>query len=58
MKNILSVVGAVFLELWKRYSSSITYHWDLSGFDQAEVGTANFILYLAIDNSFALFIVI
>lgn len=34
----MSVWGAAFLELWKRYSARITYQWDLSGFDTLEVG--------------------
>ncbi|EEC20511.1 transmembrane protein 16D, putative [Ixodes scapularis] len=32
----MSVWGAAFLELWKRYSARITYQWDLSGFDTLE----------------------
>lgn len=30
-------VGAVFLEMWKRYSADITHRWDLTGFDTCEV---------------------
>ncbi|XP_050048770.1 anoctamin-1 isoform X1 [Dermacentor andersoni] len=32
----MSLWGAAFLELWKRYSARITYQWDLSGFDTLE----------------------
>lgn len=32
----MSMWGAAFLELWKRYSARITYQWDLSGFDTLE----------------------
>lgn len=32
----MSIWGAAFLELWKRYSARITYQWDLSGFDTLE----------------------
>ncbi|XP_063237406.1 anoctamin-1 isoform X2 [Bacillus rossius redtenbacheri] len=29
----MSFWGTLFLELWKRYSASITHHWGLTGFD-------------------------
>lgn len=32
----MSLWGACYLELWKRYSARITYQWDLSGFDTLE----------------------
>ncbi|XP_022645886.1 anoctamin-1-like isoform X2 [Varroa jacobsoni] len=32
----MALWSAAFLELWKRYSSRITYQWDLSGFDTLE----------------------
>lgn len=32
----MSLWGAMFLEMWKRYSARITYQWDLSGFDSLE----------------------
>lgn len=32
----MSLWGAAYLELWKRYSARITYQWDLSGFDTLE----------------------
>ncbi|XP_042894879.1 anoctamin-5 isoform X2 [Parasteatoda tepidariorum] len=32
----MSLWGAVFLELWKRYSADITHKWDLTGFDTSE----------------------
>lgn len=30
------LLGAVFLECWKRYSAEITHRWDLTGFDVNE----------------------
>ncbi|GAB6018638.1 hypothetical protein CHUAL_000318 [Chamberlinius hualienensis] len=32
----MSIWGTVFLELWKRYSATITYNWDVTGFDLSE----------------------
>ncbi|XP_055925697.1 anoctamin-5-like isoform X1 [Argiope bruennichi] len=32
----MSLWGAVFLEMWKRYSADITHRWDLTGFDTSE----------------------
>ncbi|XP_035211145.1 anoctamin-1-like isoform X1 [Stegodyphus dumicola] len=32
----MSLWGAVFLEMWKRYSADITHRWDLTGFDTYE----------------------
>lgn len=35
-KEYVLVLGAVFLECWKRYSAEITHRWDLTGFDIQE----------------------
>lgn len=34
--NLVYFKGALFLELWKRYSAEITHRWDLTGFDVQE----------------------
>lgn len=40
-KIVFLYTGAVFLELWKRYSADITHRWDLTGFDTSEVSLKN-----------------
>lgn len=40
------VPGAVFLEMWKRYSADITHRWDLTGFDTSEVSSTVLMIHL------------
>ncbi|XP_066154106.1 anoctamin-1-like isoform X1 [Euwallacea fornicatus] len=44
----MSIWGAVYLELWKRYSAEIAHRWGLTGFDlQAEPPRPEFLLRLS-----------
>ncbi|XP_060532347.1 anoctamin-1-like isoform X2 [Cylas formicarius] len=44
----MSVWGAIYLELWKRYSAEVTHRWGLTGFDlQAEPPRPEYFLRLS-----------
>ncbi|XP_076257406.1 anoctamin-1-like isoform X2 [Rhynchophorus ferrugineus] len=44
----MSLWGALYLELWKRYSAEVTHRWGLTGFDlQAEPPRPEYLLRLA-----------